>query len=95
MKTTRITKAEAIRVLEQTGRDGSFIANVLSTSGTPAEVLVMLAGLVRAGRSVSTLSFTMPYEGVVVDGAFVPMATLRNGADAVRAHVAAAWSEGA
>lgn len=51
-----------------------FIANVLLTGcGRPGKRLAALLARVKAGQEVDTLSFTMPYDGFLIDGIAVRM----------------------
>jgi hypothetical protein len=65
-----MTKIEAVRYLQDAGEDLSWIANVFAVGGGKhgATTLKAIASLVRQGHEVSSLSFTMPYEKMLVDG---------------------------
>ena len=66
---THMTKLTAIKILSAAGNEASFLANVVSTFSRSAAKLVALATLVQAGSDVRCPgSFTMPFEGVWVDG---------------------------
>jgi tryptophan synthase alpha subunit len=74
-----MTKNEAYRYLAAQDKATSWIANVFLTAGGAncAASLKALATLVRQGVSVSPLSFTMPYESLLVDGQSMTPAQMR------------------
>ena len=65
-----MNKLDAIRFLSSKSTDLSFIVNVMTNETDSAKKLKKLAEIVTAGGEVSTLPFTMPYEGVCINGAF-------------------------
>ena len=80
-----MTKIEAIRYLQTCGTDLSWIANVFSVGGgrgqQSAKTLKAIASLVRQGHEVSSISFMMPYEYMLVDGESKTPAQVREMAD--------------
>lgn len=50
------------------GSAAGWIANVLLSCRMPATRIKNLLNHLKAGREVATLSFTMPYNGFLVDG---------------------------
>ena len=79
-----MTKIEAIRYLQEQGRDLGWIANVFSIGGGPngAKTLKAIASLVRRGYEVSSLQFVMPYERMLVNGDGMTPAQVREMAEA-------------
>jgi len=57
--------------------DVGFIANVFFTNSRcshhRAKLIQAMVTLIRAGHELSSASFTMPYDGLCVDGSFVSL----------------------
>ena len=81
-----MTKIDAYRYLSRQHRDLSWIANVFIQPGSSAhaaETLKALAKLHQSGLEITTLSFRMPYEAMLVDGTARTPAEIREMAKAV------------
>lgn len=69
-RSSSMTKMEAYNWLQQRGRDVGWIANVFLTSGGKhsADNLKAMVRIINQGSDLGSLSFTMPYERLLVDG---------------------------
>lgn len=64
-----MTKLQAYRFLSSKDSTTAFIANVIFNGcSNAAAKLKSMVELVQAGHQLSTTSFTMPYDGIQVDG---------------------------
>lgn len=80
--TKRMNLLEVYRWLDQQGGDVGWIANVFYTSGGPnrAKTLKSMVSLLQAGHEIGSISFTMPYDQLYLDGKAITPAELRNAA---------------
>lgn len=75
-----MTKIQAYQwLVDRDPRGLGWIANVFFTRGGPhsaANIKAMVA-LINAGVEIAPMSFTMPYDGLLIDGAYRTPAEMR------------------
>lgn len=76
---SKMTKAEAYNLLSAMDRDVSWIANVFHTRRGRYSALNLLAmiKLLKAGKTLTVIPYTMPYKQICVDGVDVTPEEMR------------------